>query len=41
MIAGAILVALLALSVELGLAALQSALTPKGVKLQRKAPDTA
>ena len=40
-IAGAILVALLALSVELGLAALQSALTPKGVKLQRTAADTA
>jgi osmoprotectant transport system permease protein len=40
-IAGAILVALLALTVELGLAALQSALTPKGVKLQRTAADTA
>jgi osmoprotectant transport system permease protein len=40
-IAGAILVALLALAVELGLAALQSALTPKGVKLQRTAADTA
>lgn len=34
-IAGAILVAVLALSVELGLAGLQSALTPKGLKLAR------
>ena len=34
-VAGAILVAVLALSVELGLAGLQSALTPRGVKLQR------
>ncbi len=36
-IAGAILIALLALTVELCLAGLQSALTPKGVKLQRQA----
>ena len=34
-IAGAILVALLALVVELGLAGLQRALTPRGVKLQQ------
>lgn len=34
-IAGAILVALLALTVELGLAGVQKALTPKGVRLQR------
>jgi osmoprotectant transport system permease protein len=34
-IAGAILVALLALTVEFGLAGLQRALTPKGLKLQR------
>ncbi len=34
-IAGAILVAVLALSVELGLAGLQSALTPRGLKLAR------
>jgi osmoprotectant transport system permease protein len=36
-LAGAILVAALALTVELALAALQSALTPKGVKLERAA----
>lgn len=35
-IAGAILIATLALSVELGLAGLQRALTPKGLKLQRE-----
>jgi len=40
-IAGAILIALLALSVELCLAGLQSVLTPKGVKLQREALETA
>jgi len=34
-LAGAILVALLALATELGLAALQRAMTPKGLKLQR------
>lgn len=34
-IAGAILVAVLALSIELGLAGMQSALTPKGLKLQQ------
>lgn len=37
-VAGAILVAILALAVELGLAGLQSALTPKGLKLQRATP---
>lgn len=36
-VAGAILVAILALTVELGLAGLQSAMTPRGVKLQRAA----
>jgi osmoprotectant transport system permease protein len=36
-IAGAILVAVFALVVELGLAGLQTALTPRGVKLQREA----
>ncbi len=36
-LAGAILVALLALTVELGLAALQRRLTPRGLKLQRAA----
>jgi osmoprotectant transport system permease protein len=34
-IAGAILVAILALSVELGLAGMQRAITPRGLKLQR------
>jgi osmoprotectant transport system permease protein len=37
LLAGAILVALLALAVELALAALQRALTPRGLALQRKA----
>jgi osmoprotectant transport system permease protein len=36
-LAGAILVALLALAVELGLAGLQKLMTPKGLKLQREA----
>jgi osmoprotectant transport system permease protein len=37
LLAGAILVALLALAVELALAAVQRALTPRGLALQRKA----
>ena len=40
-LAGAILVALLAITVELGLAAVQWLVTPRGLKLQRAAAQTA